>query len=277
MDGLGAQIGLFLARRQAEDQVAVLLERERVARGEADTAVQVRDEFLSVAAHELKTPITSLRATADLALRRLEREHTVDPARVERDYRTIRQQCERLARLVELLLDVSRLETGKFTLSCERVDLARLVMETVAAAAVRAPWHHFVCEAPPSLPADVDPLRIEQVLTNLLENASKFSPPGAAIEVRLVDAGDGLECAVRDHGVGIPEEHRKGIFARYHQAHAQSYQSGLGLGLYVSRQIMEQHGGSIRVEFPDDGGTRFVVTLPRAAAIGLTETPRSQT
>ncbi len=138
------------------------------------------------------------------------------------------------------------------------IDPAKLEAAITPRTKVLMPVHLY------GQPAEMDPLRIEQVLTNLLDNASKFSPPGTAIEVRLVEDGDALECAVRDHGVGIPEEHRKGIFARYHQAHAQSHESGLGLGLYVSRQIVELHQGSIRVEFPADGGTRFVVRLPRA-------------
>ncbi len=115
----------------------------------------------------------------------------------------------------------------------------------------------------PALEVEVDPLRLEQVLTNLLDNAVKYSAEGSSIEIDVSQAGEGtLEIAVRDHGVGIPTEKRARIFERFYQAHGSGFQSGLGLGLYVSGEIVELHGGEIRAEFPPDGGSRFVVRLP---------------
>jgi two-component system sensor histidine kinase MprB len=97
----------------------------------------------------------------------------------------------------------------------------------------------------------------------LLDNAIKFSPPGSPIEVRIAEPGPtGVTLAVRDHGIGIPAELRPRLFERYYQAHDAEYRSGMGLGLYLSRQIIALHGGSIHAEFPPDGGTRFVVHLP---------------
>jgi signal transduction histidine kinase len=102
----------------------------------------------------------------------------------------------------------------------------------------------------------VDPLRLEQVLTNLLSNAIKCA------------AGATVRLAVRDRGLGIPEEHRAHLFDRFYQAHADHYRSGLGLGLYISREIVELHGGPLEAEFPADGGSRFIVTLPTGRGVG---------
>jgi signal transduction histidine kinase len=109
-----------------------------------------------------------------------------------------------------------------------------------------------------------DPLRIEQVLTNLLDNAIKFSPQGGPVDVEVGSPDPGTaRLAVRDRGIGIPPEHRGQLFERFYQAEAAgTYAAGMGLGLYISRQIVELHGGCITAEFPHDGGTRFVVTLP---------------
>ena len=123
--------------------------------------------------------------------------------------------------------------------------------------------HPIVLETPASLQAWIDPLRLEQVLANLLDNAIKHSPDGEPIVVTLCEPQPGtLELAVSDRGIGIPIEARDRIFERFFQARPEDATQGLGLGLYVSRQIVELHGGEIRAEFPADGGTRFVVTLP---------------
>jgi signal transduction histidine kinase len=117
--------------------------------------------------------------------------------------------------------------------------------------------------APRRLVAHVDPLRFEQVLTNLLDNAAKFSPRSESIEVELSETSLGmLRVAVTDRGPGIPPEGRAHIFDRFYQAHAGNHAFGMGLGLYICRQIVEQHGGLIGAEFPSEGGTRFVFSLP---------------
>ena len=123
--------------------------------------------------------------------------------------------------------------------------------------------HPIALETPASLQAWIDPLRLEQVLANLLDNAIKHSPHGEPIVVTLSRPAPGtLELAVSDRGIGIPIEARDRIFERFFQARPEDATQGLGLGLYVSRQIVELHGGEIRADFPTDGGTRFVVTLP---------------
>jgi signal transduction histidine kinase len=165
------------------------------------------------------------------------------------------------------LLDVSRIQSGKLVIERKTTDLSSLVHDVVNAARAQLKEHTLVERLPDSVTGFVDPLRIEQVVTNLVDNAIKYSPEGGQIDVELMPTGvgDGIQLVVRDWGVGVPLEHRPHIFDRFYQAHAGgplTSMAGMGLGLYISRQIVEQHGGTIEVEFPADGGTRFRVTLP---------------
>jgi signal transduction histidine kinase len=257
-------------RNRAEREREELLVREREARRAAEEALRLREEFLSIAAHELRTPLTSLNGYAQMAARQLEREGRLEQPRAERMLGAIAGQAERLSRLVAKLLDVSRLEGGSLTLERRPVDLVGLAAGCVDAAQACTDRHRVTLQAPSTLEAEADPLRLEQVLTNLLDNAIKYSPEGGPIQVVLARARDGwVELAVRDWGLGIPPRRRGRIFERFYQAHGDGHRSGLGLGLYVSRRIAELHGGAIRAEFPHDGGTRFVVSLPVAA-----ESPR---
>ena len=142
-------------------------------------------------------------------------------------------------------------------------DISHLVQQMAQAAQSWTDQHELRVSAPASLPAVVDPLRFEQVVVNLLDNAVKYSPDGGAIDVNVEQpAPDTLVVMVRDYGLGIPPEKRAHIFERFYQAHLNAHKSGMGLGLYISRQIVELHGGTRRAEFPADGGTRLVVTLP---------------
>jgi PAS domain S-box-containing protein len=230
---------------------------------EARRAIQARDEFLSVAAHELKTPLTSMLGFAHMLLRELSPDARPDDWLVRRALQAIEQQSDRLTRLVSRLLDIARIEGGRLAIEpvlTDVVPLVRGVVDTIQASTSR---HRLVMQAPAALEAVVDPLRFEQVLTNLLDNAVKFSPPGELIHVDLSVTSIGmLRLAVTDRGAGIPPEGLSRIFERFYQAHAGQYASGMGLGLYISRQIVEQHGGSIHAELPAEGGTRFVVILP---------------
>lgn len=241
----------------------VKAERERTAAlVREQAAVRTRDEFLSVAAHELKTPVTSLLLAAQLLTRRLS-QGTPRSDDLRQPVSMISQQARKLARMIDQLLDISRLEAGRMALECAPVDLAQLIEETVAGPRLRSGRHQIVVEAPEPVQAIVDPLRIEQVLANLLDNAIKYSPDGGRITVALIPPTGGLvRISVRDPGLGIAPEHRAGIFDRFYQAHSASRQSGMGLGLYISQQIAELHGGRITVEFPPEGGSIFHLHLP---------------
>ncbi|HLZ70348.1 MAG TPA: GAF domain-containing sensor histidine kinase [Dehalococcoidia bacterium] len=227
-------------------------------------AERMKSEFLSVAAHELKTPVTSLRGFSQLVVKRFDTTGELDPFQVRRALFNIEQQSQKLSRLVTQLLDVSRAESGRLTVQPADTDLCSLVQGVAAGVRQSAGRRTIEVRTPNRpLPARVDPLRIEQVLTNLLDNAVKFSPENGAIEVELSELGGELLLTVSDHGIGIPPEHRGKIFDRFYQAHEGSASAGMGLGLYISAQIVERHGGTIRAEFPEQGGTRFTVTLPR--------------
>ena len=245
-----------------------LYEAERTARRVAQAAVRAREEFLSIAAHELKTPMTTLRGTVQLGMRRLEQEGEIEAKRLERYLRTVDEQSTKLVRLTEQLLDVSRIQSGQLSLERRELDVVPLVAGVVEAAQARTDRHRVTLDVPQRARLVADPLRLEQVLNNLLDNAVKYSPDGGAIEVGLVEVtgNDGRaewEISVCDHGLGIPSEHLPHIFERLYQGHTMSYAPGMGLGLYVARQIVELHGGRIEAESPRGGGARFVVHLPR--------------
>lgn len=249
--------------QQKAQSLEAALAAEWAARQAAEDALRMREEFLSIASHELKTPLTTLSGHAQMALRRYQRDGYLEPERVVQSLETIRDQAGKLSRLINQLLDVTRLEAGKLMLERTPTDLAGLVERIASATRVVSEQHTITVEAPPSLEAWVDPLRLEQVLTNLLNNAVKYSPEGGQIEVVLVREGsDAVELGVRDHGLGIPVDKRERLFERFYQAHGNGHGGGMGLGLHISRQIVELHGGSIHAEFPPDGGTRFVVHLP---------------
>jgi signal transduction histidine kinase len=222
--------------------------------------VRERDEFLSIAAHELRTPITSLQLAAQFALRRVATGAT--GSQIAKPIQTIDLQSAKLSRLVSQLLDNVRLDAGRLTIQHELVDLGELVQNV--AEEVRAMNERADVRVEAShTKATVDALRIEQVVRNLIDNAVKFSPNGGPIEVTVVAADDRVRISVRDHGVGVPPEDRPRLFQRYQHAHGEDRSGGLGLGLFVSREIVERHGGTIEAEHPSDGGTRMIVTLPR--------------
>ncbi len=227
----------------------------------AQEAIRARDRFLSIAAHELKTPMTSLRGFVQLAMRQLERDGCLDPAQARQALRVIDQQSRKLAGLISQLLDVTRLEAGRLSLERRVVNIGELVKGVVAAASDGE--HQIELRTPPTALALVDSLRIEQVAASLIDNAIRFSPCGSQIDVEVCQPSrNSVQLRIRDHGPGVPLEQRSGMFTRFYHGLATEQAAGMGLGLYLAREIAALHGGSIEAEFPDDGGSRFVLTLP---------------
>jgi signal transduction histidine kinase len=228
----------------------------------ARSAIELRDTFLTVAAHELKTPLTTIQGYAQLLSLQLNQGLALDAKPVRRSARMIEDRTRHLARLVEQILDVSRLDASRLKLNLEDVELVGLTRNLVDGFGIRHP-REFRLHGVDHVRTALDPVRIEQVIANLLDNAVRYSPDGGPIEISVeVMHDDWIVLSVRDWGLGISEEHRAHIFDRFHQAHGVSYRSGMGLGLHISREIVALHGGEIMATFPADSGSQFTVRLP---------------
>jgi PAS domain S-box-containing protein len=256
--------GLTLAEELAR-RCALAIENARLYR-EAQSAIGLRDDFFSVASHELKTPVAALLAYTQLMLRRSERQGGLTREQIDEALDEVHWQSDRIARLVAQLLDTSRLDAGRLAVEPETTDVAALLRTAVYAARASSPRHTIAVQAPQSCWATVDPVRFEQVITNLLDNAIKYSPDGGPVDIELTCPDQAsMQLTVRDHGIGIPPEHRPHVFERFYQAHAGQHfagVAGMGLGLYISRRIVEMHGGTIHIDTPAEGGTRVTVMLP---------------
>ncbi|HEU4326638.1 MAG TPA: ATP-binding protein [Roseiflexaceae bacterium] len=252
----------------AEDlayRTAVAVDNARLYH-EAREAVRLRDVFLSVASHELKTPLTSLFGNAQLLQRRLSRQGGLS----ERDQRTLQvlvEQANRLNKMITALLDISRLQTGQFSIQREPVDLCALVLRLAEELRPALDQHTInVSSDGTALPVIGDELRLEQVLHNLIQNAIKYSPSGGAIEVHMERRGQQAAVAVIDQGIGIPADALPHLFSRFYRANnVQDQQiSGIGLGLYVVSEIVALHGGSVEVVSEEGSGSTFTIYLPLA-------------
>ncbi|MBI3541923.1 MAG: HAMP domain-containing histidine kinase [Deltaproteobacteria bacterium] len=226
---------------------------------EARAALQARDEFFSIASHELRTPLTSL----FLQLQLLDRELSSGSERVGKMLGISLQQARRLTGLIEELLDVTRIRLGKLELHYETCDLSQLVQETVTLLGPEAEraGSRVSLSTPEPAVGRFDRNRINQVITNLLINAIKYGE-GKPIELRVEVAGARGTLIVADLGMGIAPEQQQRIFERFERAVSGTNISGLGLGLYITRQIIEAHGGSIHVSSEPGRGSTFRVELP---------------
>jgi signal transduction histidine kinase len=253
------EVAVELARR-----CALTLENARLYR-ETQEGIRIREEFLSVAAHELRTPLTALH----LGIQRLRRVAQSalgkrgEANRLAAPVHAIEQQGKRLESLVGSLLDVARIDAGKLMLEREEVDLVALVRKVTeqfsdelskAGCTVRLTAEH-------PLVGWWDGSRIEQVVTNLLSNALKYGA-GKPIDVTVEAADGAARLVVHDYGIGITEEDKERIFARFERAVSVRHYGGLGLGLYITRQIISAHGGTIRVSSQPGAGATFTVELP---------------
>jgi PAS domain S-box-containing protein len=233
-------------------------------------ALHTRDELLSVASHELRTPLTTVKGFAQLLRRDLDRLGEAAPPRTGRHLTAILQQIDRLTRLVDELLDVSRIETGRLEPHRERCDLAAIAAEVVERLTQHAAQKgcHLTLQVPPSGAMGTwDPGLLDQVTTNLLDNAIRFSPQGGTIAVVITVQETIARCSVTDEGIGIPENQFAAIFEPFkHGTNArQQHLDGFGLGLYIARRLIERHEGQIWVESVEGRGSTFWFSLPLGA------------
>jgi signal transduction histidine kinase len=242
-------------------RAALAVDNARLYR-EAQDAVRAREAFLSIASHELKTPLTALQIQAQ-SLLRLAAAGRADPARTTAGAEKIVQHADRLGHIVDDLLDVSRILAGRLKFDFEHLDLsalARQVVTRLADVAARASCEINVTANAP-VEGEWDRTRLEQVITNLLTNACKFGR-GEAVDLAVEAAGDDAVITVRDRGIGISQEDQQRIFERYERAAGEAY-AGTGLGLWIVRQIVDALGGSISVASQLGAGSTFTVKLPR--------------
>jgi PAS domain S-box-containing protein len=250
-------------RRRVEEERARLLAGEKAARVEAEEANRLKDEFLATVSHELRTPLNAILGWAELL-----RASKLDDETARRALTTIVRNAKSQAQLIEDILDVSRIITGKLRIDTRPVALIAII--NAAIEAVRPAAYAKDITLDTSFAASVgsvlgDPNRLQQVIWNLLSNAIKFTPSGGRVELRLEHKEDSAQIVVHDTGCGISKEFLPHVFDRFRQADS-SYtrqHGGLGLGLAIVRHMVEMHGGTVQVESPGEGlGSTFIVKLP---------------
>jgi PAS domain S-box-containing protein len=254
-------------RKSAEAERARLLSQEHAARVEAEAANRAKDEFLAVLSHELRTPLNAVVGWAKML-----HAGEVDPDRRTRALDTIMRNANAQVQLIDDLLDVSRVITGKMRLDVQPVDLKTVVegaLDAVGPAAAAKAIRLQPVLDPRAGPITGDPGRLQQVVWNLLSNAVKFTPKGGRIQVHLQRVNSHVEIVVSDTGIGIAAEILPFVFDRFRQADSSSTRSysGLGLGLAVAKHLVELHGGSITAQSAGEGqGATFIVKLPLTIA-----------
>jgi signal transduction histidine kinase/CHASE3 domain sensor protein len=267
----------MLAERAALAIENAKLYTEQVdARRKVEDLSRLKDEFLSIASHELRTPVTSIKGYTQLA-KTLIKENDLSTSEEYLDIAL--DQIDRMSRLILELLDVSRIETGRLEIRREAIQWSTFVRDVVHrhhTAVSDRRFHLDLAEVPEVVYGDRD--RLEQVLGNLLENAVKYSPDGSDISVSVEVRNDQFITSVIDRGIGIPKDELAQVFERFHRGRQVSSTNygGLGLGLYITKQIVERHGGQIWVDSREGAGTTFSFSLPATAEVTVSQPAPAQ-
>ncbi len=227
---------------------------------------RLKEQFITVAAHELKTPVTVVKGYAQALLRA----KATLPAGVQEKLAAIGRGASRIDKIVGDLLDASRLQLGRLPLRLEHVDLGMLAAQVVSELAPMSPQHRLLVLPGAGAAVEADRGLLEQVLVNLVDNAVKYSPRGGEVEIALEREDGEVVVAVRDHGIGIPAEKQPRIGERFYRAHEGTPEdaAGLGIGLFVSREILARHGGRLTFESQEGQGSVFRAHLPAVRSRG---------
>jgi PAS domain S-box-containing protein len=261
-------------RIEREQQLVRLLGREQAARKEAETANRAKDEFLATVSHELRTPLNAIAGWVQIM-----RKEDVDPKFMAHGLEVLERNAKMQTKIIEDILDVSRIITGKLSLSVTRVDLVPVIesaLETVRLAADAKGIRLQATLDPDVGPVAGDSTRLQQIVWNLVSNAIKFTPQGGAVNIRLARVESQAEITVSDTGKGITGEFLPFVFDRFRQADSKSTRqhSGLGLGLAIVRHLMEMHGGTVAAASDGDGrGATFTLRLPIMASRAIEDSP----
>jgi signal transduction histidine kinase len=267
---------------QARDEIATLYQAAQRHVEQLQELDRQKSKFLSMASHELKTPLTAISGFVQLSLRRTRRrlergqptleEWEQEQRSVVDQLEVLDKQTSKLGRLVDELLDVSRIESGRVEFRLEPVDLRELVAEVSERMQMTSDRHTIELTLPPAGQAIVSADRdhIEQVLNNLLSNAIKYSPGGGTVAVAVAAEDATVQVSVRDAGVGIPKAELESIFGLFYRSQEGDarHVGGMGLGLYISREIVVRHGGRIWAESEPGQGSTFYLEMPRLDAVG---------
>jgi len=253
--------------------VCVDINDHKVSEEKIRKALQSRDQFLSVASHELKTPISSLTLQAQVFKKMLEKQESeaIPKEKIIKVSEQITRQVFRLDRLIDDMLDNSRINSGRFHIHPEEFNIAELIEDTTER--IKSQFSNFRetgliitfdfdKENPNSFDGMWDKIKIEQLITNLLTNAIKYGDK-KPIEVSIVSKEDSIKIIVKDHGIGISKDNLDKVFNRFYRIAGTSSESGLGLGLFISKQIVKAHKGQIWVESELGKGSSFIIELPR--------------
>ena len=259
-------MGEMLRKSYGELEFRVQQRTEELAK-----ALRSRDEFLSIASHELKTPVTSLKMQLQMLRHKIDLEKGVapPPEKIAKGLEISTSQIDRLTSLIEDLLDVSRIETGKMNYNFEKIELKQVVAEVLErfGDALRLSNLSFQFSSPnESVIVDGDRFRIEQVVINLLSNAMKYGK-GKPIQISVKRGNEKGDISVQDFGIGIHPEIQSKIFSRFERGNPGRHIDGLGLGLYISREIVMAHKGQIKVESQLGEGAKFTVEFPLTRAL----------
>jgi signal transduction histidine kinase len=250
---------------------ARLYEATQQARAEAEEANRVKDEFVSIVSHELRAPLTAIKGFAKTLVLK---DEELSPATRREFLSTVNEQAERLARLVDDLLQVSRIDSKRVRVEWTEVAVDELVRELMSQFHSKWGSRRILVDADPGLPyVRADRSKLEEVLINLIDNAIKYSPEGTPVRVTARAVGDEVEVDVEDRGIGIAPEDVAQLFQKFQRITTPATRDigGTGLGLYIVKGLVEAHGGRVWVESVPGTGSTFAFTMPRARAAAVRE------